>query len=133
MALDRVVIALALHLLSLHLLALTLFTLAVGHFLLALALENLPFPGVALALAVQSLGGCMLHSLTDTGKRVAGAVGWAWGVLSVRRRLVRSPVALAQLCQSGEGVTTGLAAGVVGACNSAPQLVYHPDCIDPRI
>lgn len=55
-ALDGVVIPLALHLLAFHLFALTLLSLAVGHFVLALALQNLALPGIPLALAVQCLG-----------------------------------------------------------------------------
>lgn len=68
MALDRVVFALALHLLSIHLLALTLFTIPVGHLFLALALNDLTLPGVPLALAVQRQGRRMLHGLANTGK-----------------------------------------------------------------
>jgi hypothetical protein len=53
-ALDRVVLALAFHLLALH-----LFALAVRHLFLTLALEDLSLSGVPLALPVQRLGGCM--------------------------------------------------------------------------
>lgn len=96
-ALNRVVIALAFHLLAFHLFALALLTLPVGHLFLALALKDLAFPGVPLALAVQRLGRCMLHGLADTRERMTGTVRRALGVLSVGR-LVRSPVALAQFC-----------------------------------
>lgn len=122
--LDRVVISLALHLLSLHLFALTLLTLPMGHFLLALALEDLALPGVPLTLAVQSLGRRMLHGLADAWKRVSGGVGGACGMLSVGWRLVRSPVALAKFCQSGEGVSARLTGRVVGTCSSACRLAF---------
>lgn len=73
-ALDGVMIALALHLLTLNLLAFTLFPLTVGHLILALALQDLALPRIPLALAVQCLGRRMLHGLADAGKRVAGTV-----------------------------------------------------------
>lgn len=55
------------------------------------------------------------------------AVGRALGMLSIRRRLVGSPVALAQFCQSGKGVTTRLAGGMVGTFE-AHQSQFHVSC-----
>ena len=91
MALNRMMLALAFHLLALH-----LFALAVRHLFLALALENLALSRVPLALPVQRLWRRMRHGLANAGKRVAGAMSRARRVLSVGRRLVGSTVALAQ-------------------------------------
>jgi hypothetical protein len=114
-ALDGVVLllfALALHLLAFHLLPLPLLTLAVGMlFLLALTLHHLPLSGVALTLAIE-LRRRMLHSLADSRQGVAGIVGGR--MRTVRLRLVRGSVALAQFCQARERVATRLTARVVG-------------------
>lgn len=111
MALNGVVFPLALYLLTL-----TLLTFTMRQFLLALTLKDLAFPGVPFMLAVQRLGRGMLHSLADSRERMArvtGAVGLAGGVLAIGWGLVRSPVALVQFCQAGEGVATRLATGMI--------------------
>lgn len=130
-ALDCMVVTLALHLLTLDLFAFTLFPLTVGHFVLALALQDLAFSRVPFALPVQCLRRRMLHSLSDAGKRVAGTVRRPRRVLSIRRRLVSS-VTLAEFCQPGEGVSARLTGGVVRTFSGKDRLVCVPKCINPK-
>ena len=74
-ALNRVMlIALTLQLLSLQLLPLPVFTLSVGHLLLALSLDKLPFPRIPLTLAVDGLGRRVLHRLTDAWQGMTSVV-----------------------------------------------------------
>lgn len=123
-ALNRVVLLLALlslPLLKLQLLALALFTFSMDHLLLSLSLDEFALPGVALALAVDGLRRGMLHSLSDGGERVSGAVGRGRRVLSIGWGLMRAAVALAQLRQPREGVARRLARGVVRAWGKTEQ------------
>lgn len=123
MALDGVVFALAL-----HLLALALLTFTMRHFLLALTLKDLAFPGVPFVLAIQRLGRRMLHGLADAREgmaRVTGAMGLAGWVLAICWGLVRSPVALVQFCQAGEGVATRLATGMIRTCGRSALWLVH--------
>lgn len=107
---------LALKLLALQLLTFTLFSLSVNHLvLLTLSLDQLLLPGVSLAFSVDGVRGRMLHRLADARKRVPRIVGRRRRVLAICRRLVRSSMALAQLCQPREGVTSRLARGMIGA------------------
>lgn len=103
--------------LTLQLLTLALFPLTVSHLLLlTVSLDQLLLPGISLAFSVDGLGGGMLHRLAEGRKRVPRIVRRRRGMLAVARRLVRSGVALAQLCQTREGVTGGLTRRMIGAC-----------------
>ena len=92
--------------------AFTLLTLSV-HLLLALALDQFPFSRVAFAFPIDGLRRRVLHRLSDARQCVTGIMRRSRRVLAEGRGRVWAGMTLAQLRQSGEGVSGSLT-GVVG-------------------